>query len=356
MRSIANVRNLPPVYGQIETISNFHFKDMRSRVCSLSSLYISENRNHRGVGWKNSVSRFRLLKLSNCYRIKLELDNDTYHTSEGDEFIIYEPKKRKVNSTKYKDRIPQTSFVLNFIYTSIVPNLIENNFACLKYKGVDRARERLKEMLKESSLDDYVLKVDLKDYFGLIEHDGLNNRFAQYCDDEWVVRYHRDVIDANEKSVGITLGNEINQLSAVINLDEIDHHFENDRYERYMDDIVYIDTKERVKVAYDYIKKKVESMNLKLSDKKTYFQPVSRPVKFLGFTFLLHQNKIVTMKRLPEKVNSEKRKLRRMKRNNVPIEKVTEHYRSVRATMKKGSRSGVVKMDRYFNNLFKGVI
>lgn len=54
-----------------------------------------------------------------------------------------------------------------------------------------------------------------------------------------------------------------------------------------------------------------------------------------------------------QKLNNEKRKLRRMKESKVAFEQVFEHYRCVRAAMKKGNRSGVVKLDRYFNRLFR---
>ena len=100
------------------------------------------------------------------------------------------------------------------------------------------------------------------------------------------------------------------------------------------------------------IEKITSSLGLTLSKKKTYIQPLKQPVKFLGFTFLLHDTGKVTMKRCKDKLNNEKRKLRRMKKKNIPFDKIMEHYTCVRAVMKKGSRSGVVKLDRYFNDLF----
>lgn len=42
-----------------------------------------------------------------------------------------------------------------------------------------------------------------------------------------------------------------------------------------------------------------------------------------------------------------------MKKSKVAFQQVLEHYECVRAAMKKGSRSGVVKLDRYFNKLFR---
>ena len=66
-----------------------------------------------------------------------------------------------------------------------------------------------------------------------------------------------------------------------------------------------------------------------------------------------HPNGKITMKRIKSKLNNEKRKLRRMKKSKVAFNEILKHYECVRATMKKGSRSGVVKLDKYFDNLFR---
>ena len=59
------------------------------------------------------------------------------------------------------------------------------------------------------------------------------------------------------------------------------------------------------------------------------------------------------MKRIQSRARNEKRRLKRMKDAKVPIEKVLQHTTCVRSTLRKGSRSGVVKYDRYVNTLFK---
>ena len=119
-----------------------------------------------------------------------------------------------------------------------------------------------------------------------------------------------------------------------------------------MDDFVYVGTKEECEEVLKTIEKVTSILGLTLSKNKTYIQPLKQPVKFLGFTFLLHDTGKVTMKRCKDKLNNEKRKLRRMKKKGIPFCKIMEHYTCVRAVMKKGNRSGVVKLDKYFNNLF----
>ena len=293
-----------------------------------------------------------MLAASKNYAVLEELTNGTYHTQQGDQFEIFEPKYRIVTSTKYKDRIPQTSFVLNYFYPKVVPHLIHNNFACLKGKGVGGARNALKEILRNAKPTDYILKADIKDYFGSINHERICKELSQYIDTEWARKYFADVIGANSQFVGITLGSEINQLSAVAFLNRLDHILEG-QYVRYMDDIIFVGDRQAVTKALSTIHEEVDRLDLTLSKKKTYIQPISRPVRFLGFSFLRHPTGRITLKRLRDKYGNEKRKLKRMKDKGIPFYRIEEHYRCVRANMKKGSRSDLHKLDKYFKELFK---
>lgn len=323
-------------------------------VCNISNLLIAEKRCHRKVGYKNSVSRFDLNLLTKIYELHCELLNGKYTTSEGQVFEIFEPKYRLVTSTRFKDRIPQSSYVTNYMYPKIISTHIDNNCACVKEKGVEYARNKFKDILRKSFINDYCLKVDFKDYFGSIHHDMLFKELSSYMEDDWCNSYYQDVINCNKKCIGIGLGSEINQLSAVSFLNMLDHKIINfsNQYVRYMDDLLFIGTKEECKKILGLIRNESLRLKLNISLKKTYIQPVNKPIKFLGFTFLLHPTKKVTMKRIKQKLNNEKRKLKRMKRKNVPLERVLEHYQSVRAVMKKGNRSGVMKLDKYVNELF----
>lgn len=344
MQENKDKRNTSPVERRTETTGK--------TVCTFSSLVRSERRCHRRVGYKNSVSRFHLLTMSKCYGICKDISNGSYKTGVGKSFEVYEPKYRIVTSTSYNDRIPQTSFVLDIFYPRVVPNMVAENFACYKDKGVDAARDKMIENLKLANMDDYVLCADIKNYFGSIDHQKLIEELVPFIghEDIW---FYEDVIESNKQKIGLTLGSEINQLSASSFLYRFDKiAVSMGLYERYMDDIRFIGSKERCLKVLEILENFARSVNLELSVKKTYIQPVSRPVSFLGFTFLKHPSGKVTMKRKKDKVNHEKRKLRRMKKANVPFERVQVHCQSVRAGLKKGNRSGVVKYDNFVKSLF----
>lgn len=335
-------RNDCPAERRIETT----FK----KVCNFSTLVENMQRCKRKVSYKNSVARFDTNCLSKCYELYQELQEGTYDTKEGQSFEIYEPKYRIVTATKIKDRVVQSSFCKNVIYEEIVPCLIQNNCSCLKGRGVEFARNHFKEMLRKSDYNSYVLKMDLKDYFGSIKHDILINYMSRYFKDEkWVRWYYSNVINSNHKDKGIGLGSEVNQLSAVIFLNDIDHIIKG-KYIRYMDDILYIGTKEECFSTLETIKKELAKLELTLSIKKTYIQPIKRPISFLGFRFLLKPTKRITMKKIKSKLNNEKRKLKKMV-GNIPDDRLAIHYQCVRAGLKKGNRSTVIKLDNYLKEL-----
>lgn len=166
-------RNIhPELYTRNETTKKL--------VCSYTKLLEAERRCHRKVGYKNSVSRFDLNLLTRIYELRKELINGTYKTGQGQTFKVFSSKNRMVTSTKFKDRIPQASFVVNFMYPYVISTHSFSNCACVKNKGVDYARNRLKSLLRESDLSEFCLKVDFKEYFASINHNILRRELSNY--------------------------------------------------------------------------------------------------------------------------------------------------------------------------------
>ena len=348
-----NKRNMHPDYGRKEAAETLA-TPARETVCSLNNMLEAEDRTHRNVGYKNSVSRYHMLKMSKCNALCNELIDGTYEPQKGEKHEVFEPKYRLVTSSKYKDRIVQSSFITNYYYETVIPNLIQNNFACIKDRGVDLARETFKAILAEASMDDFCLKVDMKDYFGSIIHENLYGELFELITDEWARAFFIQTCENSSNPNGLDLGSEVYQLAATSFPNKLDHMLDNGKFIRYQDDLIFVGNREECTEALRLIRAETDRLNLTISEKKTYIQTVKNPIRFLGFTFWRHESGRVTMKRLPEKIRKEKRKLKRMKDKGVPIERVEEHYKSVRECLRKGSRSDLMKMDRYFNELFYG--
>ena len=343
-------RNEHPACGQKKATDSLD--PARESVCGLNALLKAEERAHRGVGYKNSVSRFHMLALSRCAELSNELSNGEYRPAKGERHEVWEPKYRVVSSSKYLDRVPQASFSVNYFYKKIVPHLIENNYACIKGRGVDLAREKLKEILRSASEDDWCLKADMKNYLASIRHEALYGELGEYIADPWAMEYFRQTVENATAPDGLDLGSEIYQLSATSFLNRLDHMLDDGKYIRFQDDLLYVGAKPDCVRALRIIREEAARLGLVLAEKKTYMQPVRNPIRFLGFTFWRHETGRVTLKRLPEKLRHERRKLRRMRNKGIPADRVRTHYMSVRAGLRKGSRSDLYKMDRYAKALF----
>lgn len=339
-------RNAHPVYGQTEATEG------NPSVCSLLSMLDGERRAHRNVGYKDTVTRFRMHRLSRCNQIRHDAASRTLKLKQGEVHEVFEPKYRITITSKYCDRVPQAAFVEHYFYPTVVPHLSARNCACLKGRGVDYARELFKQALRKAKQGDFVLKADMKSYFASIQHDKLLDEVLPFFDDEWATWFYRLNIDNASKPVGIDLGNEIFQLSAASFLNRLDHLMEGGGYIRYQDDIIFVGSKEQCMEVLSVIHAEADRLGLTLHPQKTFIQPICRPVKFLGFSFLRKPTGRVTMKRLPEKIRQERRKLRKMKSKGVPVERVLVHYQSVRDCLSKGARSDLRKLDDYFENLY----
>lgn len=344
-----NERNsYPAPQGQTETTS-------KQEVCSIRAFLTSEDRCRRTVSYKNSVSRFHMYKYSRCYKLWRECMDDIYQGKLGFDFPVFEPRRRLVTTTPYRDRVPQASFIVNWWYSHVVPTLIPNNFACMKDRGVDRARETFAKFLEEVPYNSYCLKADLKDYFGNIPRERFIETVFKDIDDPWAKKFFASIIHTNKGEKGISLGSEVHQLSATAFPNALDKTISG-RYERYMDDFTFVGTKEQCKQVLAKIVKWVKENELILSEKKTQIQKITKPIKFLGFTFLKHKDGHVTLKRTKAGMKKEKRRLRKMKRKGVPLERVKQHYKCIRAIMKKGVRSDLTQLDKYFNKLFGEIL
>ena len=190
----------------------------------------------------------------------------------------------------------------------------------------------------------------------VIVHKVLYEELGGYIVDDWAMWFFQTTVKNTGRTVGLDLGSEVYQLSATSLPNSMDHRLDNGKYVRYQDDLIIVGSKEECKEYLRIIREEAARLKLTISEKKTFAQPIKRPVKFLGFSFLRHPNGRVTMKRLPEKLRHERRKLRRMKNKGIPIERVQDHYRGARACLSKGSRSDTKKMDELFENLFGGQI
>lgn len=299
--------------------------EIKTNVCSVENLYRAMYKCKQNVMWKDSVAGFVKNGLPNCVKLHDQLIDGTYKIDKYTIFDVYEPKQRKIVSTRIKDRVFQRSLCDNYLTKEITRSFIYDNVACQVGKGTKFARDRLKchlqRFYRKHGLAGYVLKCDLKNFFRSTPHSVAIAAVRKRVRDPWAVseveRIIRSFNDGDDPDVGMGLGSQVTQLVELAVLDDLDHFIKEQlrikQYERYNDDFLLIhESKEYLFYCRERIRERLADIGLRFSPKKTQIFPITQPIRFLGFSFRLTRTGKVVQLLLPEKVSHERRKLRRL--------------------------------------------
>lgn len=299
--------------------------DVKTKVCSFESLYKAMMICKSNVLWKDSVAGWVSNGLSNCLKLHEDLLTGKYKISTYSRFVIYEPKRRDVTSTRFKDRVFQRSLCDNYLTAEVSRSFIWDNAACMNDKGTQFARKRLKCHLqrywRKYGLNGYTLKMDLHNFFGSTPHSVVKAAIAKRVSDPWAYNEVCRIIDSfdhgPDPTVGMGLGSQVTQLSQLAVLDDLDHFIKEQLhikfYVRYMDDLILLHPdKAYLRYCWMEIEKRLQALGLTLNTRKTQIAPIKQPIRFLGFSFRLTKTGKVVQKLLPEKVSRERRKLRKL--------------------------------------------
>lgn len=341
-------------------------------VCDFNALYKAMTKCRRGVMWKDSVARYSNNGLASVLRLKDSLNNGSYKISDYYEFVIHEPKRRDIVSTRFKDRIFQRSLCDNYLYNAITKSFIYDNGACLVGKGTDFARNRFKTHLikyvREYGPNGYILHCDLKNYFGSTLHKTAIDAMEKRIGDKWALSHVEALIRSYDKgnARGLGLGSQITQLIQLAVLDDLDHKAKErwllKFYDRYMDDInIIYHCKDRLHNIRDKIEKELSMIDLSLNLKKTQIVTLKDGIVFLGFRYQVTQTGRILMTLPKSNISKRKRKIRKhlglVAKGRMTLEKARECYMSWRAHAVKGDTYNcVMRMDEYFNKKVKEIV
>ncbi len=312
---------------------------------------------------------FVLNDIENIHRMETQLENGTWKNGTPRPIKITYPKKRDGLSIPFRDRVYQRSINDNVLYPEMTRHFIYDNWACQTGKGPDRARERVKKMLRQYYINNgtsegWILQTDAKGYYPNMSHAAVKNNFKEYLPED-VHEMVCDVLDTQYKGeVGYNPGSQMVQIAGISLLDKVDHYIKEELrqkyYLRYMDDSMMIArTKEELEIVLKELEKKMAESGCILNRKKTKIVPLSKGFTFLGFKYRLTETGKVVMLLSPENIKHERRRLRRMvaksKRGEMERSKVDECYRAWRNHASKGNSYRLLqRMDKYYKELWKG--
>ena len=298
-------------------------------IFSFEALYRGHLHGRQGKRAKKPVVRFEMDMASRVYELHSQLQNGTYKLGNYHSFVVYEPKKREIQTLYYSDRVIQHVLCDSVLAPYFTKRAVLDNCVCQKGKGAHFALVRFEKMLrafvKKHGTDGYFLKCDILKYFPSIPHaqlkqtvctEILDDRLRDYISyiidsfhtaPSYLAKYGLDCLGEGDNTErGIPIGNQSSQIFGMYYLNAVDRLAKEQLhlkvYSRYMDDFVAVhEDKQYLKWALGEIEKKVGELGLKLNSKTQIF-PLKNGVTYLGFRFFVTDTgKIVKTVKKPTK-------------------------------------------------------
>ncbi|MCI9038691.1 MAG: RNA-dependent DNA polymerase [Clostridia bacterium] len=254
----------------------------------------------KGKGYREEVIKFNLKQEEYILWLYRELKNGTYKHGGYTTFYITEPKLRKIEKSRYIDRIVHRFVVDNFLIPYFVPTFIPTSYACLKSKGMHKAcldLQRAMMRCRRTWKEYYILKLDIKKYFQNIHKEILSEILKRKIKDRKLLKLIEEILYSNKGKRNLPIGNYTSQMFANIYLNELDQYMKHELHckyvFRYMDDIVVlIENKKESKVYLEKITRFLkEKLDLELNEKTQIFKS-KQGVNFCGYKINEYRLKI----------------------------------------------------------------
>jgi len=306
-------------------------------ICSFENLYRAYIKAKAGKKKTGSTARFQVMALDRVHRLKEQLEKQTYQMAPYNQFKIYEPKERQIQSCSFKDKVVQHCLCDNILIPRLAGEFIDSNSAGQIGKGtlygMDLLKSHMLSYYRRHGTQGWILKCDITKFFYQIDHDVAKDIVDYYFPDEYTSWLNHLFIDSTE-SPGLPLGNQVAQVYALLMLNGLDHMITEELgilyYGRYMDDFYLIHhDKMHLEWCLEHISEMVSSLKLSLNGKTQIF-PFKNGVKFLGFHHYVTRDGVYIRKLKGENKRLAKKKIRRwiraVKARKMTEEKFRERY------------------------------
>ena len=266
-------------------------KNQYDKKLSYENLMQAHKLSKKGKGYRRELILFSLKQEEYIMWLYEKLKDGTYKHGGYTTFYITEPKLRRIEKSRYMDRIVHRWVVDNFLEPYFVPTFIPTSYACLKGKGMHKACIDVQKTMRHCKViwkNYYILKMDIKKYFQNINKDILYKILQRKIQDKKLLILLEKIIYSNEGKYGLAIGNYTSQMFANIYLNEVDQYAKNilhcNYYFRYLDDtVILVETKKQAKMILEKIRNFLkEKLELELN-KKTQIFKSKQGVNFCGY-------------------------------------------------------------------------
>lgn len=323
------------------------YKNIFNKIISLENLFLAWDKFKSDKQKRQDVQRFEWKLEENIFQLHRDLKYLRYKHGSYVSFYIRDPKQRHIHKASVRDRMLHHA-VFSMLNPIFEPTFISNSFSCRIGKGTHEGIKILDKTLKQVSSNNFkpcfVLKCDIKKFFGTIDHSILLSIIRKRIKDINVIWLLEEIIESFISQYsnlfeqkGLPIGNLTSQLFANIYLNELDqfikHKLKVKNYIRYTDDFVIVGEDKL------YLENLVRSINLFLADKlllelhpkKITIRKFHQGIDFLGYVVLPHHRllRTKTKQRIFRKLNKRINEYKRGVINKQTLEQSSQSYLGV---------------------------
>lgn len=293
-------------------------RDLWKELCSYDNLLLAYKKARKHKTTKGYVVEFEKDLKSNLLLLRSELLLHCYQPKPLVNFIIKDPKTRKISKSDFRDRVVHHA-LCNIIEPIFERSFIYDSYANRKGKGTLKAVKRFenfkRKVSKNNTISCYVLKADIRKYFETVDHRILSIIIKKKITDKriiWLIQKILNSSAGNETNIGMPLGNLTSQFFANVYLNGLDyfvkHELKAKYYIRYVDDFVIL---HRSREILDRYKKQInlflkDKLALQLHPEKSRIFPLYKGTEFLGLKIFANHKMVrkKNIRKFQQKLNS----------------------------------------------------
>lgn len=170
------------------------------RKLTYDNLMKAHQLSRKGKGYRDEIILFNLKQEEYIRWLYIKLKTGTYKHSGYTVFYVTEPKVRRIEKSKYIDRIVHRWVVDNFLKEYFEKSFIYNSYACIKNRGTHKAVLDVQKAMKHYKAvynDYYILKMDIRKYFDNIDKDILFSILKRKISDKKLLWLLNEIIYSN---------------------------------------------------------------------------------------------------------------------------------------------------------------
>jgi RNA-directed DNA polymerase len=175
------------------------YRNIFDEIISPENLFSAWNNFKIGKQKKKDVQRFEWELETNIFQLHRNLRGRSYKHGGYSSFYIRDPKQRHIHKAEVRDRILHHA-VFSILNPIFEPTFIPHSFSCRidkgTHKGVSALNNFVRKVGKNYSQSCFVLKCDIRKFFGTVDHGILMSMLKKRIKDENTVWLSREIVDS----------------------------------------------------------------------------------------------------------------------------------------------------------------